>query len=244
MPTRSSPDQGPAVVTAHVWTLRPRHAAHGMRGAALRRGSLQRRTGARFAALLGTGRGERFTVRDAQLLTWVLIASWDDPADADAFEHGRYARAWSRRSARTVRLELQPLSSRGAWGGAEPFGAPRGAGWDGQVAALTRARIRPRRLLRFHRAIGPVAAQLRASEGCRWAIGFGEAPVGWQGTLSVWSDAAALREFAYRGAAHADVVHRTPQEGWYSEELFARFGVLRADGLPGSVSAAAVPGAT
>lgn len=226
-----APPSGP-VVTVHVWTLRPRHAAFGLRRAAQRRAVLRRRTGAAFATLLGTGRGESFTLRDAQLLTWALVASWDDEAAAARFEKGDYLSSWSRRSEGTVRLQLRPLSSRGTWYGAQPFGAHSGADWGGPVAALTRARIRPRGLLRFWRAIGPVAGELRTARGCRWAIGMGEAPLGWQGTLSVWDDEDGMRAFAYRGRAHADVVRRTPEERWYAEQLFARFAVLEADGLP------------
>jgi hypothetical protein len=48
--------------------------------------------------------------------------------------------------------------------------------------------------------------------------------------VSVWRSAAELRAFAYQDAAHARVVAATPAEGWYAEELFARFGVVSATG--------------
>ncbi|MGH3928140.1 MAG: hypothetical protein ACRDTT_35640, partial [Pseudonocardiaceae bacterium] len=57
-----------------------------------------------------------------------------------------------------------------------------------------------------------------------------EAPIGLQGTFSVWASCADLTTFAYRGAAHRDVIRRTAEVGWYSEELFARFAVLRTTG--------------
>ncbi|MCU1689163.1 MAG: putative spheroidene monooxygenase [Jatrophihabitantaceae bacterium] len=232
-----SQSSGPAVVTAHVWTLHRRHVAFGLLHAAAPSALVRRRTGARFAKLLGTGRGETFTAGEAQLRTWALITTWDDEPSARSFEDGGYARGWARRSATTARLTLVPLSSRGTWSGAAPFGARGGPAGspsrpEGQVAALTRARIRPRRLLTFWRAVGPVAGELRAARGCRWAIGIGEAPIGWQGTLSVWDSASAMEAFAYRGAAHAAVVARTPTADWYAEELFARFAVLSASGLP------------
>ncbi len=66
--------------------------------------------------------------------------------------------------------------------------------------------------------------------GLRLAVGIGEAPVGLQGTFSLWSDAAALQEFAHRRPAHTAVVARTATEGWYAEELFARFAVLDVRG--------------
>ncbi len=61
-------------------------------------------------------------------------------------------------------------------------------------------------------------------------LGIGEAPVGLQGTFSLWDSSAPLVEFAHRRAAHVDVVRRTALEHWYAEELFARFEVLDAQG--------------
>ena len=66
--------------------------------------------------------------------------------------------------------------------------------------------------------------------GLRLALGVGEAPVGLQGTFSVWEGTGPLVEFAHRRAAHVDVVRRTALEHWYAEELFARFEVLDVQG--------------
>jgi hypothetical protein len=101
------------------------------------------------------------------------------------------------------------------------------------VAAVTRARLAPRKALGFWRAVPPVSADLHAGSGLRFALGIGEAPVGLQGTFSVWSDAAALNSFAYDRAAHVEAIRRTAEERWYTEELFARFAVLSAEGTVG-----------
>jgi hypothetical protein len=93
------------------------------------------------------------------------------------------------------------------------------------VLALTRARIRPTRALAFWRAIAPVAAELAAAPGLLARFGIGEAPIGWQGTVSLWRDATDLTRFAYRQPEHRAVVARTPVDRWYAEELFARFAV-------------------
>jgi hypothetical protein len=73
---------------------------------------------------------------------------------------------------------------------------------------------------------GLVAAITRARLVPRTAVRF------W-----VWASAAALNDFAYGRAAHAAVVDRTAREGWYAEELFARFAVLSAAGTIGGRSA-------
>jgi hypothetical protein len=77
--------------------------------------------------------------------------------------------------------------------------------------------------------VPPVSASLAGRPGLRLAIGIGESPLGLQGTFSVWDSGRALRAFACAGP-HAEVVARTPVQRWYTEELFARFGVLRATG--------------
>jgi hypothetical protein len=88
----------------------------------------------------------------------------------------------------------------------------------------------PRTALRFWRAVPPVSADLHAGPGLRFALGVGEAPIGLQGTFSVWDSVDALNAFAYGRPAHAEAIRRTATEGWYAEELFARFAVLSAAG--------------
>ena len=53
-----------------------------------------------------------------------------------------------------------------------------------------------------------MSADLATRPGLRFAVGVGEAPVGLQGTVSVWESARALRGFAYGGAAHQAVARR------------------------------------
>jgi hypothetical protein len=101
---------------------------------------------------------------------------------------------------------------------------------DGPVLVLTRARLRPSRAVPFWRAIGPVAAALPHADGLLTAFGIGEAPIGFQGTVSVWAGGADVNAFAYRTAEHAAVVRATPERRWYAEELFARLAVLDVTG--------------
>ncbi|WP_369053563.1 monooxygenase [Kineococcus terrestris] len=220
----------PPLVTLHLWTVPPRAVPFAVGRMALDRVLLARTPGARFHKLLGTGDGRTFTVRDADPLRWAALVAWDSAADAAAFERSATARAWRRAASETLRVQLRPLSSRGRWSGREPFGPPARAPHTGPVASVTRARLRPGRALSFWRAVPPVAAELRTVPGLRFAVGLGEAPLGYQGTFSLWESADALSGFAHRGPAHRDVMVRTPREGWYAEELFARFAVERLEG--------------
>ncbi|TQS41566.1 DUF3291 domain-containing protein [Cryptosporangium phraense] len=223
----------PVTVTVHVWRVSGRRIPAALTRMATDRARLSKVRGLRFARLLGTGHGTTFAIRDADLHRWALLASWADVEAAETFENAPTVRGWDRLAEERFRLELTPLASHGRWARRQPFGNPTPQRWDGPVASLTRARISARKAATFWRAVPPVASALqeyRNDGGLLAAFGVGEAPAGWQGTLSVWRTAEELRAFAYQGAAHSAAIRRTKETGWYAEELFARFGVVRADG--------------
>lgn len=219
----------PALVTVHLWRV----PASGVPAAMLRmgrdRGRVRRTPGVRFAKLLGTGDGRTFTVRDADPLRWGLLATWADPSAAQVFEQSPVVRSWEDGAVESCRVDLRPVAARGRWSGRAPFGAPVPQRVRGPVASITRARLRPRSAPGFWRAVPPVSADLQERPGLRAALGIGEAPIGLQGTFSVWDSTEALRDFA-RSPAHADVVARTDPERWYAEELFARLAVVGGRG--------------
>jgi heme-degrading monooxygenase HmoA len=220
-------------VTLTVWGVRPRRVPAAISRIALDRRQLRGTTGLRFAKLLGTGAGRTFTVRDADPLHWALLTVWDGDEDAEAFAAGAVHRRWDRLSHERLQVRMTPVASRGRWAGVEPFsppGEPAGRRPTGPVASITRARLRLSRATSFWRAVPPVSADLAAVEGLRLAIGIGEAPIGLQGTFSLWSSADALNEFAHRRPAHVEVVRRREPERWYTEELFARFAVRSVHG--------------
>ncbi|MGY1639936.1 monooxygenase [Geodermatophilus sp. SYSU D00703] len=218
------------VASLHVWGVPGRSVPAALVRMAADRRPLRRTPGLRFAKLLGTGSGRTFTVRDADPRHWALLAVWDDARAADAFAVGPVVARWQRIAEEQWTARLRPLSARGRWSRQEPFGRPWPQRWDGPVAAVTRARLTARKAMAFWRAVPPVSADLHASPGLRLALGIGEAPIGLQGTFSVWESPAALNAFAHERAPHVAVVRRTVQEGWYAEELFARLGLLSAEG--------------
>ena len=213
------------LVTLHVWRV-PGRAV----GAALLRMATEPRRiralpGVRFAKLLGTGAGRTFGPGDADVTRYAALVVWDGTGRPDAVDRG-----WAGIAARSARVDLTPVASRGRWSGVAPFGTPEPHRITGPVLALTRARLRPSRMLTFWRAVPPVARELAAAPGLLARFGVGEAPIGWQGTVSVWRSAADLTAFAYRQPEHRAVVARTPHARWYAEELFARFAVRDVSG--------------
>jgi hypothetical protein len=220
----------PAVVSLHVYGVHGTAVARALGRMALDRRAVRRIPGATFVKLLGTGSGRTFTPRDADPGHWGVLACWSDEDGPGRFEASASHAAWSRIADEQARILLRPLAARGTWAGRTPFGDPVAHRWDGPVAAVTRARIRPSKWRTFWAAVPPVSGDLRAAEGLRLAVGIGEAPVGLQGTFSLWDDNAALTRFAHRRSPHVEVMRRTRQVDWYAEELFARFAVVAASG--------------
>jgi hypothetical protein len=205
-----------------------------MRYMAFDRPVLRSTPGLSFWRLLGSGRGTSMSL-GADLRRWALLAVWREERALEEFlKSSPVAARWRREARESWQVRLTPLTSRGRWGGVEPFGqdigGTPGPNPGGPVAVLTRASIRPSRLVPFYRSVPEVDRLLREQDGCLASVGVGEWPLVRQATFSLWRDAGAVRDFAYRGHAHRGVVGRTRAENWYSEELFARFVPYGSEG--------------
>jgi hypothetical protein len=189
---------------------------------------IKRLPGVSFVKLLGTGKGESFTPKDADPYRWgALVTIQKD--NLDNLDKSKVIRGWQRIAKKEYRAILKPISVHGLWSGKQPFEVEK-FDWNGKIAAITRARIVWRKNLIFWRAVPPVTLSLHQSPGLINAIGIGEAPIGLQGTFSLWESAAQLRDFAYKGQAHTQAIKATEENKWYSEELFSRFAVVQERG--------------
>jgi hypothetical protein len=185
--------------------------------------------GVSFAKLMGTGTGKTFTPTDADLKQWAILFVADD---MDVVEGSRFITRWKKRSIKVDRYHLNPISSHGKWSRREPFTIGSPSRSDAPVIAITRARLKWSQALRFWRSIPPVVTDLHQSPGLLFSIGIGEAPIGLQGTFSLWQSGAALRDFAYKNAPHRAAIEDTKKFDWYSEELFARFELINTADFP------------
>jgi spheroidene monooxygenase len=200
----------------------------------LARLDLPRTPGLRFWKLCGSGTGEGFTPVP-NTAVWAILATWDSEAIARArVDHAPVWRRWRARADETWTVFLEPLAARGKWGGVAPFVGDTGKGcpWSqiggdaGPVAALTRASIRPSRALRFWGRVPDISAAIGADDRVAFKIGIGEVPLMHQVTFSIWPDTASMAHFAREDGPHARAIHAVRSEGWFREELYARFRIL------------------
>ncbi|TWR31269.1 DUF3291 domain-containing protein [Mucilaginibacter pallidiroseus] len=188
-------------------------------------------SGCSFWKLLGSGHNGTFDLQpDWQ--QWGLLAVWDNQEDFENFSRSSFVSRWWRTLAtETWTILCEPLQSHGKWDGKEPFGRPKSAVPPGPVAVLTRATIKMSRLKNFWSHVDEVAALMTKAPGYIASFGVGEAPVYRQATFSIWTDLEQMKAFAYGSKQHAEVIKKTRSEGWYSEELFARFRIIKSEGL-------------
>lgn len=181
-----------------------------------------------FWKLCGSGSGEGFTPVP-NTAVYAILATWPDletaqsrTASAPIFQ--RYATKAS--EAWTVFLSTQ--SARGEWAHQAPFIVSKSAE-NGPLAVLTRATIKPSRALRFWKRVPDISQVIGKDPNVAFKIGIGEMPGLHQVTFSIWPDALKMANFARTGH-HADAIKAVRDEGWFKEELYARFRVVADSG--------------
>ncbi len=180
-----------------------------------------------FYKLLGTGRGDTFGLDDADPSVWAVLSV--QKSTNEPIRLRRMFERWLRQSTEHVRITLVPIAGKGTWSGSSPFEYSQQR-TDKPIAVITRARIKPREWRSFYNNVHAVVQDLEQQEGLLFRIGIGEAPIGLQGTFSIWRNAEDIATFAYKNRAHAEVITKTHARDWYSEELFARFEVADISG--------------
>lgn len=200
--------------------LRGRLWALGMMGGA--RIPLMRTPDIGFWKICGSGTGEGFTPIP-NTAVYAILATWPDAEVArNRTQSGIFAR-YIRRASEHWTVFLTPKSTRGRWSGKAPFTAIPGAA-TGPLAALTRATIKPRILTRFWGRVPNISAMIGKDPNVAFKIGIGEIPWLHQVTFSIWPSERAMAAFARTGP-HADAIRAVHDEGWFREELYARFAV-------------------
>lgn len=183
-----------------------------------------------FFKLFGTGTGEGFTPVP-NFGVYAVLTTW---ADLDAarrgLSKGEVFRRYREHAREASTVYLSAISSRGRWDGRAPFEVEPPAEPTRPLAVLTRATLKARHLAAFWRNTPGISVTIRGEDHLRFKIGMGEVPWLQQVTFSIWDDPEAMKAFAYRSASHAAAVRGVRENGWFREELYARFRVLGFEG--------------
>ena len=198
---------------------------------ALARIALRREGRLRFWKLCGSGTGEGFTPKP-NWGVWAILAVWPDAAAARAgVAESPVWRRWRGRAGESATVYLEPISARGTWSGRNPFQPDSPAtSAEGPLAVLTRASVKPGRALRFWRRVPDIQAVIGRDPNVLFKIGIGEVPLLHQVTFSIWPEAASMTRFARGDGPHGRAIRAVREEGWFTDELYARFAVLGTEG--------------
>lgn len=187
-----------------------------------------------FWKLCGSGTGEGFTPKP-NWGVWAILAAWPD---TDTARHNvaeaRVYQRWRSKARESWTVYLDPISSRGLWSGIVPFSADPKSASDGKaLAVLTRASLRPTKMLQFWNRVPDISSVIGADPNVLFKIGIGELPFLHQVTFSIWPDAASIANFAHGDGPHGRAICAVRQGDWFAEELYARFAVTGSSGLWG-----------
>jgi len=188
-----------------------------------------------FWKLLGCGKNGTFDIHP-DWRQWGILVAGCKLTDYNYINYsslyGNFiTRWWQLFKCEKWTIILDPIEGHGTWDGKECFGnLPKQSDYDGAIAVLTRASIRINRLKNFWQHVDAVANRMHMADGFITSIGIGEAPWIRQATFSIWKSKEHMKNFAYQMQEHKEVIRKTRQEKWYSEDMFVRFKILACEG--------------
>ena len=218
----------PAVAVLLLVQARPGARLWGWSRVVLGERALREVAGLRFARVLGSGREGGFgLVPSAD--RHGLFALFDDDDAADRFiDRSPVLAVYRAHASELLVARLRATSCRGSWSG-QRMAVSATVDAAAPVAALTRAAIRPLRAAAFWRHAPPSQGGLAEAQGCRLAVGLGEAPLLRQATFSLWDDSAAMDAYARQGP-HLAAIRAAQRGDYFAESMFVRLVPTRLEG--------------
>lgn len=197
---------------------------------AFARPHLARVKGLMFWKLCGSGTGEGFTPKPNTGVYGILCVWPDADVAQNALKSEKIFQRYRAKASETWTIFMEPVSAWGAWSGVAPFEVSQ-PGYQGPLAALTRATLRPRALLRFWRRVPDISQVIGQDSNVAFKIGIGEVPLLHQVTFSIWPDTSTMAAFARdKSGPHAKAIQAVREGNWFREELYARFRILGDEG--------------
>ena len=187
-------------------------------------------SGLSFVKMLGSGGGNGFSIFP-NFSAYGLLAVWESEDSArHFFKKNSDFRHFCQKSSEQWTVFLQTAKVHGEWDGQCPFRETVEYDPQKPVAVLTRATIYTKHLWRFWKFVPSVSRSIEDKEGLLFSVGVGELPLVQQATFSLWQNSKYMMQYAYQSRYHKEVVHKTRELGWYSEEMFTRFHPFATEG--------------
>ena len=187
--------------------------------------------GLQFYKLMGSGKGIGFNpLPDWSVYT--ILTVWDSIEDAEDFmKNSALMSRYRQKTTHLFTFYLYNVRSHGLWSGMNPFTKSIDLPIDDErLAVITRATIKKRHLIKFWKFVPTSSKRLYDNPNLIFTKGIGEVPIIQMATFSLWKNEEALKAFAYGSKEHNTAVKMTKSIGWYKEELFARFKILKTTG--------------
>ncbi len=176
-----------------------------------------------FYKLLGTGAGNGFLFPD--LSTYAVLVVWNSKKNADEFlTKSTHSLIVEKKAQSRTDFYLKTIQTHGLWDNQNPFKSSIvDYDKDDKIAIITRGKIKLSKQIDFWLNVPKASNAIKVAEGVEFYKGIGELPLMAQATFSIWKNIDAVKNFAYKSKAHADIIKKTKQRNWYSEDMFTRF---------------------
>ena len=185
-----------------------------------------------FFKLFGSGIGEGFTPYP-NTSVYAILSVWNNLGEAENnIEEREIYENYRTHSIENWTVFLSPISSKGYWDKTNPFKPHKNEfkKKDHMLAALTRATIKPKIMLKFWSKVPAISKVIGNDKNVLFKMGLGEIPWFHQVTFSIWPNAKTMADFARKDGPHAKAIKSVREGNWFSEELYARFEVKKAIG--------------
>lgn len=185
-----------------------------------------------FFKLFGSGIGEGFTPYP-NTSVYAILSVWNNLGEAENnIEEREIYENYRTHSIENWTVFLSPISSKGYWDKTNPFKPNKNEfkKKDHMLAALTRATIKPKIMLKFWSKVPAISKVIGNDKNVLFKMGLGEIPWFHQVTFSIWPNAKTMADFARKDGPHAKAIKSVREGNWFSEELYARFEVKKAIG--------------
>ena len=191
--------------------------------------SIKKVDGLSFFKPLGAGSGNGFSIKP-DFSTFGLVAVFDSDEIAKEFINSDQIKKYTKAAKAYSHVLMHTIKSHGQWSKQNPFEASVEFDKTKPLAVITRATIKPKLAHKFWKYVPSVSKSMNDYDELIFSKGIGEFPLLMQATFSLWTNAEAMMKYAYQNPKHAEMVKKTRELGWYSEELFARFQPFYQEG--------------